>query len=255
MKVLIIEDEINAFEYLSGMLQKIDSDIDVIKNIDSVSESLNWLEVHQEQVDLIFMDIQLSDGLSFEIFNHIEITTPIIFTTAYDQYALEAFKVYSVDYLLKPIHKDDLLSAVDRFKKLYQNDDPNNQAQQLREIVNTISKPKKNRCLVKRGGHYEHIDVSDIAYVNSEDSMTFLHSTDGKRHIYSKTVEHLYQELDESKFYQINRSQILNVNSIHEVHPYLNQRLKILVKPELNNTIEFVVSRNRMADFKDWLDQ
>ena len=112
MNILSIEDEVNAYEYLKSMLLKINPDISSISNIDSVQSSLNYLSEHQDRVDLIFMDIQLSDGLSFEIFNHLELTTPIIFTTAYDQYALDAFKVYSVDYLLKPIHIDDLRNAI-----------------------------------------------------------------------------------------------------------------------------------------------
>ncbi len=254
MNVLIIEDEINAFEYLSGLLKKVEPKIEVLANIDNVHESLNWLEKYQNETDLIFMDIQLADGLSFEIFNHIEVNTPIIFTTAYDQYAMDAFKVYSVDYLLKPIHKDDLIAALDRFEKLY-NKGPNDQSSMLKKMIQNISKPKKNRCLVKKGGHYEYVDVSDIVFVNSEDSITFLHSRDGKRHIYSKTVENLFEELDTTKFYQINRSQIVNIDAIHEVHPYLNQRLKVLMNPTLKSNSEFIVSRNRMSDFKNWMDQ
>ena len=181
MNILSIEDEINAFEYLKSMLYKINPGIKSLTNIDSVQGSLNYLSNHQDSLDLIFMDIQLADGLSFEIFNHIDINKPIIFTTAYDQYALDAFKVYSVDYLLKPIHIDDLRSAYQKFKQLYTNQVSD--TDKLKEMILSINKPKKNRCLVKRGGHYEYVDVKDIAYVNSEDSMTFLHTTARQRHI------------------------------------------------------------------------
>ena len=253
MNILSIEDESNAYEYLKSMLLKINPDITEIHNIDTVQSSLNYLNKHQDDLDLIFMDIQLADGLSFEIFNHIEVHKPIIFTTAYDQYALDAFKVYSVDYLLKPIHIDDLKKSMERYQKLYAQSPI--EPDRLKQMIQSISKPKKNRCLVKRGGHYEYVDVKDVAYVNSEDSITFLHTVDGQRHIYSKTVESLFSELDEDQFYQINRSQIINVNAVQEVHPYLNQRLKVLVKPVLKAKCDFIVSRKRMMNFKEWLDQ
>ena len=254
MNVLIIEDEINAYEYLKSMLLKIKPDLSSIHNIDTVQGSLNYLDQNHDDLDLIFMDIQLADGLSFEIFNHIDITKPIIFTTAYDQYALDAFKVYSVDYLLKPIHIDDLRRSLERYEKLYAQG-PKQDSDKLTEMIQSINKPKKNRCLVKRGGHYEYVDVRDIAYVNSEESITFLHTTDGHRHIYNKSVESLFYELDLTTFFHINRSQIININAIKEVHPYLNQRLKIILNPQLKASTEFVVSRNKMTSFKGWMDQ
>lgn len=253
MNIVSIEDELNAYEYLKSMLYQIYPDIKSIINIDTVQGSLNYLSKEQDGIDLIFMDIQLADGLSFEIFNHIELNTPIIFTTAYDQYALDAFKVYSVDYLLKPIHIDDLRKAISKYEQLYSSEDTD--ATKLQEMIQSINKPKKNRCLVKRGGHYEYVDVQDIAYVNSEDSITFLHTTDGQRHIYTKTVERLFGELDPLTFFQINRSQIININAIHQVHPYMNQRLKVLLDARLKASVEFVVSRNKMMSFKGWMDQ
>ena len=254
MNILSIEDEVNAFEYLKSLLHRVKPNINQLDNIDTVQGALNYLQEYQDQLDLIFMDIQLADGLSFEIFNHINVTKPIIFTTAYDQYALNAFKVHSVDYLLKPIHIDDLKKALDRYHTLYteKNDVA---ASKLQEMIQSLNKPKKNRCLVKHGGHYEYVDVKDISYVNSEDSITFLHTSNGQRHIYSKTIESLFAELDSSHFYQINRSQIININAIHEVHPYLNQRLKVLLDIKLKAKPDFIVSRNRMMHFKEWLDQ
>jgi len=209
MNILSIEDEINAYEYLKSMLYKIKPEIKSISNIDSVQGSLNYLSKNQDSLDLIFMDIQLADGLSFEIFNHIELNKPIIFTTAYDEYALDAFKVYTVDYLLKPIHIDDLRSAINRYEQHYTSQ--SNDAVKFTEMIQSINKSKKNRCLVKRGGHYEYVDVQDIAYINSEDSITFLHTMDGQRHIYGKTIERLFTELDLTMFFQINRSQIINL--------------------------------------------
>jgi len=196
MRVLIVEDEINAYEYLKKTLLKIDSQIIIDNHLDSVQSVLTYLESdRKDKLDLIFLDIQLADGLSFEIFNHIEIKIPVVFTTAYDQYALEAFKVHSVDYLLKPIHQDDLHTALDKFNKHY----VHNEDSSLRDIAALIQRQsgrKKSRCLVKRGGHFEYVNVSDIAYINSEDSLTFLHSNDSRRHIYSKTIEAMMTELD-----------------------------------------------------------
>ncbi len=251
MKVLIIEDEWNAYEYLSSILLKIDSSIEIMDNIDSVQAAVTYLS-ERPNLDLIFLDIQLSDGQSFEIFNHVSIDTPIIFTTAYDQYALDAFRVHSIDYLLKPIHIDELERSLDKYRKHYSTGSTS--TEELSNILSSISRPKKKRCLVKRGGHYEYVDVEQISYVYSEDSMTFLSTADQRRHIYSKSVENLFKELDEAQFFQINRSQIVNINAIKEVHPYFNQRLKILLTGA-NDTEEFVVSRNRMSSFKQWLDQ
>lgn len=255
MNVLIVEDEINAYEYLSKILKDIRPDAVIKAHEDSVQGALNYLSGHMNELDLIFLDIQLSDGLSFELFNHIHINRPVIFTTAYDQYALDAFKVYSVDYLLKPIHKNDLESAIKRFEEHYTSKQGSSTDADLLKMVQSLNKPKKNRCLVKRGGHYEYIDVEEILFVNSEESLTFLHTKDGKRHMYTKTVESLYSELNPDRFFQINRSQILHIDSIREVHPYLNQRMKVLVKSPDKSKIDFIVSRNRMTEFKNWLDQ
>jgi len=212
-----------------------------------VQDTINWLHNNPEP-DLIFLDIQLSDGISFEIFNHVNITAPIIFTTAYDQFALQAFKVNSVDYLLKPISDEDLIAA---HKKLKQREEKSN-SNQLNSILKQFSSGKKNRCLVKKGNHFEFINVDDIAFINSDDSITFLYSKDGKRHTYTKTLQVLMHELDHEVFFQINRKQIINIVSISKIHPYLNQRLKVDVS--LPTDIEFVVARNRMAEFKDWVD-
>jgi DNA-binding LytR/AlgR family response regulator len=255
MNVLIVEDELNAFEYLSKILLGIDPDIKILGNEDSVKGTLNFLQTNDDLLDLIFMDIQLSDGLSFEIFNHIDLQIPVIFTTAFDQYAIDAFKVYSVDYLLKPIHQDDLAASLNRYKNLYAKKIASSDNIDFLKMMSSFNKPMKNRCLVKRGGHYEYVDVEMISYVYSEDSITFLVTTDAKRHIYSKTIEALFSELDPKYFFQINRSQILHINSIKEIHPYLNQRMKVNLSANLKVSEEFIVSRNRMLDFKNWLDQ
>lgn len=250
MNILIVEDEINAYEYLRSTLRKIDPATTVLAHLDSVEDTVNWL--HQnEHPEIIFMDIQLADGLCFEIFNYVKVQSPIIFTTAFDQYAIEAFKVNSIDYLLKPIIPEDLRKAIEKYKS-QQVVHEVNYSQQIQSAFSSLNKQKKHRCLVKRGNHFEFIEVSDIAYVNSENSITFLHTFDGKRHLYNNTVEGLMKNLDETLFFQISRHQIVNINAVQKIHPYFNQRLKL----ELNlaTDLEFLVSRSKLTPFKDWID-
>ena len=250
MNILIVEDEINAYEYLRSTLKKIDPAMNVVAHLDSVEESVNWLHQH-DHPEIIFMDIQLADGLCFEIFNYVQVKSPIIFTTAFDQYAIEAFKVNSIDYLLKPIIPEDLRKAVEKFKA-QQVVQKANYSDQIQSAFSNHSKQKKHRCLVKRGNHFEFIEVTDIAFVHSENSITFLHTFDGKRHLYNNTVEGLIKTLDETLFFQISRNQIVNINAVQKIHPYFNQRLKL----ELNlaTDLEFLVSRSKLTPFKDWID-
>ena len=251
MKVLIIEDEINAFEYLQSILRKLRPEAILQAHLESVEDAVNWL-YQNNQPDLIFLDIQLSDGLSFEIFKHIEVKSPIIFTTAFDQYAIDAFKVNSIDYLLKPIHIDELKRALNKYdqQKVLSNGDL---SERIQSIFGKINKQKKNRCLIKKGNHFEFINIDEIAFVNSEDGLTFLHTFNGKRHLYANTVEGLMNTLDEAAFFQINRGQIVNINAIQKFHSYFNQRLKI----EMNipgEKVELVVSRSKVPHFKNWVD-
>ncbi len=251
MNILIIEDEINAYQYLHTIIKKIKPQVRCLAHLESVEEAINWL--HQNEApDLIFLDIQLSDGLSFEIFKHVKVQCPIIFTTAYDQYAIEAFKVNSIDYLLKPIHKDDLKRALDKFDQQQMTSNAG-LSTQLQSIFGQMNTATKHRCLVKKGNHFEFINVSDIAFVHSEDGLTFLHTFKGKSHLYNHSIESLMKSIDATTFFQINRGQILNINAIHKIHPFFNQRLKI----ELNvpvKTEEFIVSRAKVQVFKSWVD-
>jgi len=248
MTVLIIEDEINACEHLRRILSKVRPNYKIVEHLDSVQDSINWLE-RNPHPDLILLDIQLSDGISFEMFNHITIQSSIIFTTAYDQFALQAFKVNSIDYLLKPINEEELTTALEKFENLQSSTRSN---PDLSTLSKGLSTGKKNRCLVKKGNHFEFVSINDISFINSEDSLTFLFTNDGQRHIYTKTVQLIMQELDGTQFFQINRKQVVNINNIHKIYPFLNQRLKI----ELNTKtdIEFIVSRAKMSEFKKWVD-
>lgn len=252
MKVVIVEDEIHAYTYLKNTLISIDRDIEVVKHLESVADALNYFNADQS-ANLIFLDIQLADGLSFEIFNHIQISIPIIFTTAYDQYSLDAFKLYSIDYLMKPIAKEDIELSLTKYKKYYSND--RYKQSNVEKLIDNLSRNKKNRCLVKKGNHFEYINTSEVAFVNSADSITFLHTIDGKKYMYSRTIEQMILELDESQFYQINRAQIINSKVIKEIHSYFNQRLKLVLNIGSPNHLDFVVSRNRLSGFKSWMDR
>ncbi len=253
MRIVAIEDEINAFEYLVSLIHRVEPNSEVCAHLESIRSAVNYFEQNNDY-DLIFMDIQIADGLSFEIFNHVSIKKPVIFTTAYDEYAIDAFKVHSVDYLLKPIHFEDLKSSIHKYREMYARQEVV-VSQDLVSAFNQISRPRKNRCLVKKGGHFEYVNVPDIAFVNSEDSITFLHTLNGNRYIYSKTVEQLFQELDTDVFFQINRSQIININAIREIHPFLNQRLKIILNGPKGDDYDLVVSRKRTPPFKNWIDR
>lgn len=252
MKVLIIEDEVNAFDYLQLILKKIRPNYKVIHHLESVEDAINWL-FQNDPPDVIFLDIQLSDGLSFEIFKHVEVTCPIIFTTAFDQYAIDAFKVNSIDYLLKPIHTDDLQRAIQKLES-QQKGPTRDWTPQLDQIFAQLNPQKKRRFLVKRGQHFEFINSQDIAFVSSEDSVTLLHTFQQQRHIYPNTIEEINRNLDPKQFFQINRSHIINIEAIHKAHNYFNQRLKLELLPTLKVEADLVVSRAKVQALKQWMD-
>jgi DNA-binding LytR/AlgR family response regulator len=251
MKILIVEDEINAFQYLRDMLKKINPDIQVLAHLESVEDTVNWL-TKNESPDLIFLDIELSDGRSFEIFEHIQVDSPVIFTTAYDQYAIEAFKLNSIGYLLKPIHIDDLRKSLDKFERTRPSLNSDLSAQ-LQAVFGKLNQQKKLRCLVKKGNHFEFINMAEIACVHSEEGLTFLYTFQGHRHLYPHTVEGLMAGLDSQVFFQINRGQIVNINAIKKIHPYFNQRMKLELSAQAPS-VEFIVSRSCLQEFRDWVD-
>ncbi len=252
MNILIVEDEINAFEYLHSIIKKVKAETRLLAHLESVEDTVNWLHQHKAP-DLIFLDIQLSDGLSFEIFKHVEVHSPIIFTTAFDQYAVDAFKVNSIDYLLKPIHIDELKRALEKFTARQPKPLPDLSAQ-LQAVFSKMNRQKKHRCLIKKGNHFEFINISDIAYVNSEEGLTFLHTFQRQRHLYPNSVEGLMEMLDPLQFFQINRGQIINIEAVSKIHPYFSQRLKIELSVP-SEELEFLVSRSKAQGFKEWVDR
>jgi len=250
MKVLIIEDEKPAARRLNRMLEK--QQVGVSTMLHSVTEAKQWFQTN-EHPDLIFLDIQLSDGLSFEIFEEIEIKSAIIFTTAYDQYALEAFKLNSIDYLLKPIDEDDLITAIEKYKsfKPQQENAMISLADVKRLLVNETEKEYKTRFTIKIGQHIKMISLEDIECFYSENKSTYLSKTDGRSYLLDITLEQLEEQLQPKCFFRISRKFFININAVKDIVAYTNSRLKI----QLNkyNEQELIVSRERVKEFKIWL--
>ena len=251
MKVLIIEDEIPAAKRLRNLLSEQLPTVDILDSLDSVDSAVQWLNTFKRP-DLIFMDIQLSDGLSFDIFNQAEVDSPIIFTTAYDEYAVQAFKVNSVDYLLKPIDPAELQQAILKYKNLHESKITYDRMS-IQSIINSITqKEYKNRFLVKTGSQLSYIQTNDIAYLYSDDGLVYVMTNSGKRYILDYTLEQLYDLLDPKHFFRINRKIIVKIDAIHRIHTYFNSRLKLELLPRTD--LEAIVSRERVSDFKSWLD-
>ena len=252
MKILIIEDEIPAAKRLSNLVHQFKPEAKILEVIDSVEGAIKWLNTF-EKPDLLFMDIQLSDGLSFDIFNHTEIQSPIIFTTAYDQYTLKAFKVNSVDYLLKPIDPDELEKAFLKFDKIFRQPQAYDQSAIENLLKVMTQKDYKSRFVVKVGQQLTYISVEDISYFYSDDGLLCAKTNNGKRHILDYTLDQLEQVLDPSQFFRINRKIITRINAINKIHTYFNSRLKLELLPKTE--LEVIVSRDRVGDFKEWLDK
>jgi DNA-binding LytR/AlgR family response regulator len=250
MKVVIIEDEKPAARRLSRMLNEFD--IEPIAMLHSVEESINWFHTN-EHPDLLFLDIQLSDGLSFEIFEEITIKSSIIFTTAYDEYALKAFKLNSVDYLLKPIDTDELENAINQFKSLHvSNSNVGLNIEQIKNLIAPSQKEYKKRFIVKIGQHLKMISIESIECFYSENKGTHIHTTDNRSYLLEETLEQLEGKLAPEIFFRVSRKYFVNINSIKDIISYTNSRLKLILHSF--NESEIIVSRERVKDFKNWID-
>jgi len=250
MQILIIEDEPRAANQLKNLLNKSTLDFQLLDIIDSVEDAVSWFKKNTTP-ELVFMDIQLADGLSFEIFQKVEIEAPIIFTTAFDQYAIQAFKVNSIDYLLKPIQQNDLDTALHKFMK--SNTSKTIEPVILKELLNSIQTPQmRSGILVKEGSGFVQIRISELLYVYSQDSITF-GVTHNKRYIIDETMDQLFDSLDTTKFYRINRGQIISKISIQKIDTYFNHRVKLSISNPRDQ--EFIVSRQKTGDFKEWMNK
>ncbi|SDS67426.1 DNA-binding response regulator, LytR/AlgR family [Formosa sp. Hel1_31_208] len=250
MNVIIIEDEKPSARRLQRMLSELDMEAQTM--LHSVEESIDWFQ-NNEHPELIFLDIQLSDGLSFEIFETIEINSAVIFTTAYDEYALQAFKLNSIDYLLKPIDEDDLQIAVSKYKERL----PKQQTVTLdfndikKLLVNPIEREYKKRFSVKVGQHLKLVNIDDIECFYSENKGTYAFTSEGRNYLLDTTLEQLEDELEPHKFFRISRKFFVNINGIKDMVSYTNSRLQI--KLNTFNEQEVIVARERVKDFKSWL--
>jgi len=255
MKVLIIEDEHIAANRLEKLLQSSSHKIEVLAKLDTIKRTIKWLE-ESEIPDLIFMDIQLADGLCFDIFDLVQIKCPVIFTTSYDQYAIRAFKVNSIDYLLKPLDPGELYNALNKFEYLAKHHLEKNSpaSTALKEAIQMLQqKVHKERFVVKIGAHIKTVNVADINHFLSQEKATFACTLEGRKFIIDYTLDQLMDAIDPKRFFRINRKYIISIDGFDDIISYSNSRLKIHLKH--SNTMDALVSRERVHDFKKWLDR
>ncbi len=250
MNLIIIEDEKPAARRLQRMLDKLGIKAETM--LHSVKESVEWF-LNNKHPDLILLDIQLSDGLSFEIFETVKIESNIIFTTAYDEYALKAFKLNSIDYLLKPIDEDELEFAIKKYRN--NNIKSSNQHFDIDQIkkllINPIDKEYKKRFTIKVGQYLKLVDIVSVECFYSEDKATYLYTKNRNNYVLDESLEQLEGQLDPTKFFRVNRKFIIHIQAIKDIISYTNSRLQI--KMIHFDEIEIIVSREKVRDFKNWL--
>lgn len=256
MKYLIIEDEVPAQRLMKELLRELRPDWEAAACLDSVENAVNWLKTHPHP-EVIFMDIQLSDGLSFDILEQVDIDGMIIFTTAYDEYAVRAFKVNSIDYLLKPIKKSELVKALEKYEhytgKIFHS---RNKAIDVAELVNAIkeAKPKyRTRFLISPGEVFFPLPVESVAYIFSRHRISSAISFEGKRHVIDFTLDQLEEQLDPEMFFRVSRQFIVNINAVYKVHAFFNGKLLLETRPAHDEKV--TISRDKARRFKLWLDR
>ncbi|MCF6213118.1 MAG: LytTR family DNA-binding domain-containing protein [Flavobacteriaceae bacterium] len=251
MRAVIIEDEQPAARRLKRMLESLE--LDVVCLLHSVKEAVTWLNSN-DHPDLVFLDIQLSDGLSFEIFEQVDVKSAIIFTTAYDKYALKAFKFNSIDYLLKPIDDEELAHAISQYKNKSKSDLSAVQVD-IEQLKKLLIKPTeltyKTRFTIKVGQHLKIIPVDDIVCFYSENKGTYIHTTQNRSYLIDDTLEQVQNQIDPLRFFRVNRTYTVNLKAIKDIVSFTNSRLKISLQHL--NTVPIIVSREKVKDFKEWL--
>ncbi len=253
MNILIIEDEPQAAKRIETLVLELLPNAHVLDKIDSVKKSVQWFK-NNPSPDLTLMDIQLADGTSFQIFEQCDVICPVIFTTAYDEYALKAFKVNSIDYILKPVDKNDLQIALKKLEALSRSgDDTRKLLTSIGDVVQKLSRKYKERFVIKVGEHLRTIEVKDILYFYSQEKATFCHTHENRNHILDFTLEQLEDMIDPLVYFRVNRKYFVRAEAIQDIISFTNSRLKLV----LNNSADgdVIVARERVQEFKQWLDR
>ncbi len=252
MNVFIVEDEPLGLDRLVKLLHETDASLVLQGHADSIASAIHWLQTHPAP-DLIFMDIELADGQCFEIFNQIDVRSPVIFTTSYDEYALNAFQVNSIDYLLKPIRKEDLQRALDKLRRLQT---PPSAAALVEHLLRDLNLQQaatyRQRFLVRHGQRMLAVETADVAYFFAEGKICWLRTHANQRYLVDYTLDQLEHLLDPAVFYRINRSYIVNVRAVTAIQPFLNGKLTLTLEPPAQNK-DAVVSKEKATAFKTWM--
>ena len=252
MDILIVEDEPQAAQRLQMLAGELIPDAHILARIDTVTKAVQWLKSNRPE--LIFMDIQLADGLSFHIFEQVKVESPVIFTTAYDEYALRAFKVNSIDYILKPVDKEELTNALQKLRNLSGNKDHQQDIlSNIAQALELMRKRYKTRFVVKVGEHLRAIEADTILYFFSLDKTTFCVTDDNRNHVLDYTLEQLEDLLDPEAFFRVNRKYLVRSSAIKDIISYTNSRLSLVLKGSTDNDI--IVARERVQQFRKWLDK
>ncbi|MBL4561479.1 MAG: response regulator transcription factor [Labilibaculum sp.] len=254
MKILIIEDEDSVASRLKNQIAKLKPEAEILEVIDSIADAVKWFD-QNHLPDLIFMDIQLSDGLSFSIFEKVNISCPIIFTTAYDEYAVKAFEVNSIDYLLKPIYEDKLAVSFKKYNSLQKSWAQNDFQSQFSSFLDTMkinTAGYKTRFLINKADSLIVVPVNEIAWFVAEHKETLLITKNNQQHIITNSLEKIEKQLDPKEFYRINRQYIVSIHSIAKINNYFNYKLKLHLDPPTKDNI--ILDRKKVGDFKRWLN-
>ena len=253
MNVLIVEDEALSARRLKSMIQEVDPSFQIVGITESVRGTVDWLKTHVTP-DLLLMDIELTDGKSFDIFEQVEVRSPVIFVTAYDEYAIRAFKVNSVDYLLKPVKQEELARSIEKFKSIIKPETGKNNLdiQTLRQAFRTQA-GYKDRFLIKQADQLLPIDIKDIAYFRTKDKQNLIHTFDNKAYPIEHTLDDIQKSVDPQKFFRANRQYLLNASAVDKVHFWFSSKLKVDVHPKPGEDI--IVSREKAMALRAWLGE
>lgn len=256
IKVLIIEDEIPAQRLLKETLQELDIELEVVGCIGSVQSAVTWFQ-QNEHPEIVLLDIQLSDGQSFEIFKQVKVDSMIIFTTAYDEYALQAFKVNSLDYLLKPIEKDELQDAFEKYqqynKQFIKEKNSTIDYSELAALIKNEKQEYRKRFLIQSNESFFHLPIEQIAFIYSLQGITFVVTFEKREYPVNFSLESIKEQLNPELYFKVNRQIIVNINTIKKVHTYFNGKLKLETQP--SHSEDIVIGKDKAAAFKRWLDK